>query len=225
MKTLCKNIIYLLGDSAEKRRVLRSAQNVARAHNDEVTDVCRIRGRDYYVVGTHPFADFTVLQYVRYERALIDAPRLSDEAIRQILRACGTKARLHARMGKLSFVDRRLVTLAARVTLQTVTVAINLDGVPFSRALRTRLHRAAAKLSRKYEVWISVTDSRFINKNSDVAEMRQGKLPTPKKTDCRSRTLARRILLARMRRCFAQPEHLEKGKIVMVNAPLYIAHR
>ncbi len=218
MKTLCRNIIYLIGDSAEKRRVIRSAQGVARAHNDEVTNVCRIKGKDYYVVGTHPFADFTVLQYIRYERALIDAPRLSDDDIKKLIRDCGAKAGLHSKIGKLSFVDRRLVTLAARITDQTATVAVNFDGVPFSRSLRSRLHRAAARLSKKYEVWISVTDSRYINKNSDVAEMRQGLLPTPKKNNYRSRPLARRILLARMRRCFAEPDHLEKGKIVIVNS-------
>ena len=101
MKTLCRNIIYLIGDSAEKRRVIRSAQGVARAHNDEVTNVCRIKGKDYYVVGTHPFADFTVLQYIRYERALIDAPRLSDDDIKKLIRDCGAKAGLHSKIGKL----------------------------------------------------------------------------------------------------------------------------
>lgn len=201
---------------------MHSAQGVARAHNDEVTNICRIKGKDYYVVGTHPFADFTVLQYIRYERALIDAPRLSDAQIKKLLRTCGTKASLRSRLGKLSFVDRRLVTLAARITPQTVTVAIDLDGVPYSGFLRSRLHRAASKLSKKYEVWICVTDSRYIAKGCITANMRSDEPSVAKNNAYRSRPLARRILLARMRRCFAQPEYLEKGKIVMVNAPLYL---
>lgn len=218
MKTQYREVIYLIGDSEEKRKALRSEQpGVARAHNDEVVDICRMEGRDYYVIGTHPFGGFTVGQYVRYERSLLGSSPAENKEIKRTLSRLGARISLNKRIKSLDFLDRRLAALAGRITPETRTLAIDLDGVPYSRHLKSKLHRITRRLSRWFEVWVSVTDSRFAGNRAAIAEMRKGSLIALSRNTFRSRPLSRRILLARLRRCFTQPaEPLEKGKIIEV---------
>lgn len=219
MKKHYREVIYLLGDSEEKHRAMHGdLPGVARARGAEITSVCRMEGRDYYVVGEHPFGGFTAMQYVRYERSLIDRPAPGKAEIKALLRKLGAMINVNKRMRALSFLDRRLVALAARITPETRTLVIDLDGVPYSRALRSSLRRAAKRLSRDYEVWISVTDCRFTDKRASVAEMKKGDIIALGRRIV-SRPLSRRLLLARLRRCFAPAEEpIEKGRITEVKS-------
>ena len=109
-------------------------------------------------------------------------------------------------------------SLSGSVTPETRTLVIDLDGVPYSRALRSSLRRAAKRLSRDYEVWISVTDCRFTDKRASVAEMKKGDIIALGRRIV-SRPLSRRLLLARLRRCFAPAEEpIEKGRITEVKS-------
>ena len=217
-KKLFREVIYLTGDSDEKRRMLRGEMpGIARAMNDEVTDICRMNGRDYYIVGKHPFGSFTVAQYVRYQRALLSAAPPSAAEIRRLLASLGLRVRTGRRLGSLGYAERRLVALAGRINADTRTLVIDLDGVPYSRALRSSLRRYAARLRRSYEVWISVTDSRLADRKASLAEMRPGSIIALSRNTFLSRPLSRRLLLARLRRCFAPPsDPLEKGRVIEV---------
>ena len=219
MKKQCREVIYLIGDSDEKRRMMREElPGIARAMNDEVTDICRMNGKDYYVVGKHPFSGFTVAQYVRYRHALLSDKPLSAKQVRAAMRSVGLKVRSGRRLGSLGYMDRRLAARAGSVKEDTRTLVVDLDGVPYSRSLRSSVRRAAKRLKKTYEVWISVTDSRLADKNASLAEMRTGSVIALNRITFRCRPLSRRLLLARLRRCFAPPsDPLEKGRVIEVS--------
>lgn len=218
MKKECRDVIYLVGDGAEKRRIFRGGlPGVARADSDEVTGICRMEGRDYYSVGRHPFGGFTVAQYVRYQRSLTDGRATDKRGVRAALGKLGLRVGQNRRLGSLGFVERRLVALAGRVDGNTRTLAIDLDGAPYSRRLRSALRRAVRRLRRDYEIWISVTDSRFAGPNATVARLGEGSIISMRRRDLYSRPLSRRILLARLRRCFVPAPAIEKGTIVEVS--------
>ncbi len=203
-----------MGDSAEKRRIAREAgSGVARAMNDEVSSVCRVEGRDYYVLGDHPFAAFSAFKYIRYERALI-GPTTRKEA-KRLLRAVGAKVRLSAKMGRISFVRRRLVSLAARITEGTTAVFIDLDGAPYSRELARELKRAVRFLSRRYSVWAAVTDSRLVEKGGRATEIKP-RAAFARLRSYRSKVVGRRTMLRRIKSCRAELPVTERGTVVCV---------
>lgn len=213
-----REILYLSGDSSEKRKLMRSGGvNVARALNDEVSAVCRVKGKDYYVVGKHPFAAFSVYKYLRYERALLSPSPLSKKQARELLRRVGARVSLRRKLGRLSFVNRRLVALAARLTDKTTVLAVNLDGAPYSVRLRRQLRRATKRLSRSFGLWVAVTDSRLVPKNSRVVEIKPRSLYMRPESVFRSKTATRRTLLARFAAQNAEPPVLENGKVICVS--------
>ncbi len=213
---ICHEILYLLGESAEKRRIMRTAgSNVARALNDEVSSVCRVKGKDYYVVGRHPFADFSVYNYMRYERALIDKSPLTKKRARKLLKSLGAKTRLSARLGRLPALRRRLVSLAARLTDETAVLSVNFDGLPYSRRLSRSIKKAVKRLSRKYALWIAVTDSRFVKRKGRAVEIKSGAIFS-KLRKYRSSVVSRRTLLSRINSCRAALPIIEYGKVVCV---------
>lgn len=215
MKTY-HEILYLLGDSAEKRRIMRTAGvGVARALNDEVSSVCRVHGKDYYIIGKHPFADFSVYAYMRYERALVDGEPLTKKKARGLLKKLGAKTRLNRKLGSLPFVTRRLVTLAARLTSETTALTINLDGVPYTRYLAKSLWRAVKRLSKNYALWISVTDSRLVEKKGRAVEIRSGAIFS-RLRKYHSDIVKRRTLFGKIAACRAEVPPLERGKVVCV---------
>lgn len=218
MKRHYREITYLIGDSAEKRRMMRSCgKGVARALNDEVSAVCRVKGKDYYVVGKHPFGAFTVWQYLRYERALLSPSPITKKEAKALLKSVGVKTALWKKLGRLPFAERRLVQAAARMTSDTVTVAINLDGAPYSRALRASLRRATKRLGKKYAVWVAVTDSRLVPRFARTLEITPNTVYTSRKKKYRSSVVSRASLVSKLKACFADPEPLEKGKVVCVS--------
>lgn len=209
-------ILYLLGDSAEKRRIMRTAgPSVARALNDEISSVCRVKGKDYYIIGKHPFADFSVYQYMRYERALVDSAPLTKKKARALLKKLGAKTRLGKKLGSLRFVTRRLVTLAARLTNETTALTINLDGVPYTHYLAKSLRHVAKRLAKNYTLWIAVTDSRLVEKKGRAVEIRSGAIFS-RLRKYRSDVMRRRTLTARIKACRAEMPVLERGRVVCV---------
>lgn len=213
-----REILYLTGDSAEKRRLLRSGgTNVARAMNDEVSVVCRVKGKDYYVVGKHPFAAFSVYKYLRYERALLSPSPLTKKQARSLLKRVGLRVGLRRKLGGLCFVKRRLVQLAARLTDKTAILAINLDGAPYSEKLRRRLRRAVRRLSRAFGLWIAVTDSRLVPRRGRAVEVKPKSVYARPDRVFRSKPTARRTLLARFAAEHADPPAVEGSKIVCVS--------
>lgn len=211
-----KEAVYLVGDSAEKRRLMRAGGAcVARALNDEVSSVVRVEGRDYYVVGKHPFAAFGVWKYMRYERALVSDKPLTKKEAKALLKRLGVRVRLGKKLGRLPATLRRAVTLAARLTEHTTTLALQMDGTPFGRRENRRLRRFVRKTSDTFAVWVSVTDSRFVPKNRRTVEIRSSLLFSRLRT-YRSSVASRRRLTAKIRAQKGSIPPLEAGKIVCV---------
>lgn len=217
-----REVLYLTGDAREKRKLMREASNLAKAGNEEVSVICRVAGRDYYVSGKHPFAAFDVYRYIRYERALLSPSPVTKKEARRLLARLGVRVSLRAGLGRLDVLTRRLVALSARILPDTATLAIDLDGAPYSRRLRRKLARAVRFLSRRYSVWVAVTDSRLIPAAARRAELRPGVLYTRARPVLRSRVVSRALLRKAFRACGAEGETpvVEKGRIVQV-----VAHR
>lgn len=215
MRKLLREVTYLVGNSAEKRRMLRTGGKcVARACPDEVSAVCRMGGKDYYVVGRHPFARFSVWEYMRYERALLSPSPLTKKQAREMLKGAGLRVRLSARLGSLDGVARRIITAISRITLSTTTVALVLDGLPYSVMGARKLHRAVEKLRLQYCVWVAVTDSRFI-KGRQIAVCPNSIYARPKRYY--SRVVRRLSLVDGLKARFIEPPVIEKGKVVCVS--------
>ena len=121
MRKLLREVTYLVGNSAEKRRMLRTGGKcVARACPDEVSAVCRMGGKDYYVVGRHPFARFSVWEYMRYERALLSPSPLTKKQAREMLKGAGkeVRAQIAALVDEDSFVELAAFTFSKDALLQ-----------------------------------------------------------------------------------------------------------
>ena len=216
MKMPIREITYLVGDCAEKRRLMRvGGVSLARAMNDEVSAICRMGGKDYYVIGKHPFSSFTVWQYMRYERALLSPVPLTKTSAKELLKKAGLHISLSKRLGSLSVVKRRLVTVLSRITDSTSSVALSLDGVPYSMRLKRQLRRASAKLRKTYGLYVAVTDSRFAVKGNGV-EIRPNTLFVRSRKKYRSGVVRRASLIEGLKARFAEPPVIEKGMGVCV---------
>lgn len=166
-----KKVIFLCGDPNEKRRLMRRDHPIAYADNDEVSVAVRIDGTDYYVVGTHPFGDFSVHQYLSYSYSLIGRKPLSKIAAKEMLLRVGLRIGLNVRMGALDMIRRRLVCLAPKLNEDTTSVALNFDGMMYSGFKRFCLKRRLGKLALRYNVTASVSDYRFSGEDGIMVKL------------------------------------------------------
>lgn len=167
------NIRFLIGDYAEKRKYLRSADNYAYADNDEVDGVVRIKGKDYFFLSEHPFGDFTALQYVSYCRALKNFEPMTKKHLKNLCSALGIKLRPDKKLRKYSILSRRLISLVANYKLGC-ELRINLDGYGYTRGRKKLLKKMLGKLARLSKVTVSVSDTRFVFKGATTEYIRCG---------------------------------------------------
>lgn len=179
------NVKYLLGDYAKKRRFMRAGVGYIYADNDEVCRVVRLGGQDYFYTDKHPFAEFTAKQYADYISSLsrlIDkkrsrlnqpAPSLEDKTalnqlshsqVEEIIRQTHFRPS-NKKIKSLSVLEVRLLTILARYECGK-QIRINLDGWEFSPKNKANLSKLV-KILRKYsEVWVAVSDPRFLMSQS-----------------------------------------------------------
>ena len=186
------------------------------ADNDEIAMVCRISNKDYYVVGEHPFGDFTVAEYVRYSHSLVGKVLLTKSDIKGLLSNLGVRVNLKTHLNKLDFITRRLVCLCTKIQANTTSLAINLDGVPFSRKLKRKIRRCVRVLGRRYTITFALTDARLARKGSKGITLKLGAIYTSQSYAKKSKRIKRsrfKKLLARL----PQPiPPLEQADIVCV---------
>lgn len=167
------NIRFLLGDYAEKRKYLRESGSYAYADNDEVDGVIRIDGKDYFFLSSHPFGDFTALQYLSYCRALINFAPLSEREMKDMCSLLGVRLAPNRKLKKFPILKRRLISLIATYK-PGGELRINLDGYCYTRRRKKALTRMIKKLARYAPVTVAVSDSRFIIKKTHAEYIKCG---------------------------------------------------
>lgn len=157
------SVTFCLGNVGVKRRsFLQPEPGAVCADNDDILLHFRLNGRLYCALGYIPFADFTVRDYVAYARSLKARRPLGDDEIRFILRSAGFRKPLYCRVGSLTRVEYRHLCLAAKLEIDTKTIRLNFDGLPYSARHRRQLLRLLRALDTRYDVRVAVTDTRFI---------------------------------------------------------------
>ncbi len=156
-------VTFCLGNIGVKRRSFKkTAEGEMCVDNDDVLLSFRLGGKLYCAVGSLPFADMSVREYMAYSRSLRLSKPLCDSEIRFLLRSVGFRRRLYTRVGALSRVEYRHLCLAAQMEIDVKTVKINFDGLPYSHRNRRQMLKLLKNLEPRYETLVAVTDTRFI---------------------------------------------------------------
>lgn len=191
------NIIYLTGELSAKRRLIRSkAQSDVTADNDDILGYFKLSGKLYCLPGTLPFSDMSVRSFVAYKRSLqeVGSAPMKDREIKCYLGAVGLKIRLRKKIKSLSRIEYRHLLLACSYKLGATSAYVNFDGLSYSLAARRELNGMLAALSRKFNVYVAVSDSRFIPRGASVRKVTSDGMQIAAATKQRSKTVSRRVL-------------------------------
>jgi hypothetical protein len=155
-------ITYCVGDTAMKRKDFREKrEGKLSLDNDEVLGV--VKGDDgvYFAVGVIPFANMSVYEFVAYSRSLC-FDKCSNREIKYYSKLFGFSLPLKRKMKSLSVVKYRTAQFLAGFSPQVKEIYMNFDGLEYTHKNAKELVALLKKASRFYEVFVSVSDSRFI---------------------------------------------------------------
>lgn len=192
-------VTYCTGNISAKRRAFRavSPHRATYVDNDEVLAEFTLGQKQYIVCGSVPFANMSLCSFVSYNRSLRSSLPVTLSSVKAILKSVGLRKGAHVRMGALGTVDYRAACLASKLEVTTADIYVNFDGFRFSKRNRRRLNRYLRVWSKKYNVFVAVSDGRFIpplarvlHYGSDGVEEKRTS-ETSKKV--RIRTLRRRL--------------------------------
>lgn len=170
MKDL-SDVIFCIGDSAAKHAALRRNvdETCALADNDEVYASLCEQDKTFFIVGSYPFGDMTVSEFIRYNRMIITRDCYKNSYIRKFIKkACGKKVSVRKRLRSLDVFMYRAVKILSAVTDKTQEIMINFDGVPYSKENEIKLFRFLYALKQKYALTVAVSDNRFIASGATV---------------------------------------------------------
>lgn len=164
--------IFCVGDIKAKRMAFKEQRGDGRINldNDEVIATYTTTGGTYFVVGSIPFADMTVAEYVAYHKSLVREMPVRDRETKYYLKLFGAEFRAYAKMKSLSVLDYRIVQLTAAYDLSVSNLYINLDGLQYSRKNKTKLNKMLQILKKYFTIFIAVTDYRFIERTDTVVK-------------------------------------------------------
>ena len=111
-----------------------------------------------------PFASFTVLEFVRYSRALKDEKQLTRMQVLERVRAAGLAKSLNCRLKRLSVVEYRALNMAIKTEEDTQAAYVNFEGLKYSRKNKKTLNRFVNTWAARLKVFVLVDDNRFIPK-------------------------------------------------------------
>ena len=111
-----------------------------------------------------PFSSFSILEFVRYNRALVDERQLNKAQVAERLNKVGLKRRINCKLKKLSPVEFRALTLATKLNESTKSTYLNFEGLKYCRKHKIGLSRFLTHLSKQYKVFALVDDTRFVPK-------------------------------------------------------------
>lgn len=155
-------VIYCVGDTAMKRKDFREKRDGKLSlDNDEVIGVVKDDGGVYFAVGAIPFANMSVYEFVAYSRSLC-FDKCSNREIKYYSKLFGFSLALYKKMRTLSVVKYRSAQFLAGFSPQVKEIYMNFDGLEYTRKNAKELAVLLKKVSKFYEVFVSVSDSRFI---------------------------------------------------------------
>ena len=114
--------------------------------------------------GQIPFGSFTILEYYKYQRALVDEKPLDKTAIVKRLNKVGLKKRVGTKLKKLTAVEFRALTLSIKMQDDTKDTYLNFEGLKYCRKNKKRLHTFLTRLDKSYNVFVNLSDNRFVPK-------------------------------------------------------------
>lgn len=156
MSTIDGMVIFCTGSARRKREYFKKRDNVLLLDNIEVLFCASENGRNYFAYGKVPFANFTVIDYLRYRCALCGKTPTEND-----VKAFGLSPK--SRIGRLAFAERRCVTLIEKSEMTNgKDVVVNLDGAKYSKKNGAALNRLLSNCSG--DVYVCITDNRFEKK-------------------------------------------------------------
>lgn len=163
-------INYCVGNVGHKRNYFRSQkdESIVSIDNDEVLSTFMLDKKLYFIIGDIPFANMSIYQYISYFRALTINIPLKKAQIKKELKNIAFNRAISCYMKNLSVVEYRLVNLAAKLQPTTKTIYINFDGVEFNNKNKMLINRYLKHLSKKFEIFVSVSDYRFVSLKGNV---------------------------------------------------------
>jgi len=112
-----------------------------------------------------PFSTFSILEFVRYTRALVDDKQLNKIEVTERLNKVGLKRRINCRLKKLSPIEFRALSVASKINESTKSAYLNFEGLKYGRKNKKNLGRFLTHLAKTYKVFALVDDTRFVPKN------------------------------------------------------------
>lgn len=167
-------VFYCVGDCVIKRAAFLSASRLRGEiylDNDEFSGVVSNKKGDTFAVENSeplPFADFTVGEFVAYSRALTSEKPMTDADVAELARSLSLRVPIRKKMGDLSVIQRRSVMLLAKHVKNLRSVFINMDGSDYSPRVKFDLTRFLRSLSDGLNLFVSVSDFRFIPSNAHI---------------------------------------------------------
>ncbi len=161
-------VVYCVGDVAAKRADFRKKQSGKLSiDNDEVLGTIKKDGKVYFAVGTVPFSNMRVYEYVAYCKALTSSAVSRNETkyYRQLFKL---PIPLKSKMKKLSVPQYRMAQLLGSFSPSVTDIYVNMDGVEYSVRHEAEIKRLVAGIGKHYRVFVSVSDYRFIPEKSRV---------------------------------------------------------
>jgi len=170
--------MYCLGDTTEFRE--KKGEGIIFCNNDELAPVVTsaslkasyLTDGDKAQLGTMatnrrkkvliPFGTFTILEYVRYSRALVDERQLSRHGAHERIKCVGLKRKLGTKLKKLSPIEYRALCLAVRLDDNTHSVYVNFEGLKYCKKHRVSLKHFLELWGEKHKVYAMVSDARFV---------------------------------------------------------------
>ena len=180
MSILLAMIMYCLGDTAELKE--RKTEGAVFCNNDELAPVVTsaslkasfLTDGEKVALGNIapnrrkkvliPFGTFTILEYIRYSRALVDEHQLTRNAAHDKIKSIGLKRKLGCKLKKLSPIEYRALCLAVKLDEGTHSAYVNFEGLKYCRKNRNNLKRFLELWGQKYKVYAMVSDTRFVPK-------------------------------------------------------------
>jgi len=114
--------------------------------------------------GQIPFGTFTLYEYFRYQRALVDEKPLSKEDVSIKIKKVGLNCPLNTKLKKLSSVEYRALSFAIKLQKDTKETYLNFEGLKYCRKNKKLLTNFLTKLDRSYSVYVNLSDNRFVPK-------------------------------------------------------------
>ena len=167
-------VVFYIGEMSAKRRAFRKSvsKSVAFADNDEVLASIDAGGKTTLIIGENPYSDMTVYEFARYHKTVNCGILPGQGEIKDFFRRfLGESAPLSRRVGRLTPIEYRALTLFTVISDQTERVIVNFDGLPYTRSLARKLNRLTLRLSERYDVCVSVSDRRFIINGAKTVKM------------------------------------------------------